>query len=439
MENQAVVEERSPTLRPIHYMGNKSRFLTHIEAAVNEVCEPGAAALDLFAGSGVVARRLAENRPVIASDIQAYSSVLAAALTKPAQFTALELQELFNNVNAMIRSMPGSVQQLIEYEEDAVASQKAESLAELLEAGSLIAGNPSDARLRELHDRAQRGTSQEPSLTLFRHYGGVYFSYKQALELDAIAQAVRNLPDDRRTTGLAALLGTASDVVPTVGSHFAQPLRPRDGSGRLKSGWVPRLIRARRQSVSRLFETWISRYVALKPTPHECRPLRGDFRDVLNSMSDQVGVVYVDPPYTRDHYSRFYHVLETLALGDDPGVSRSTSGSQNVASRGLYRVDRHQSPFSIRSQVGPAFTELFSQCKRLGVPLVLSYSPTGKGTVARPQPRLLTVPQLSDMAGDYFRTVSVQATDRIAHSKFNRQALNGEVDYDAEILILATP
>ena len=28
--------------------------------------------------------------------------------------------------------------------------------------------------------------------------------------------------------------------------------------------------------------------------------------------------VYADPPYTRDHYSRFYHVLETLALRDDP-------------------------------------------------------------------------------------------------------------------------
>ena len=34
-------------------------------------------------------------------------------------------------------------------------------------------------------------------------------------------------------------------------------------------------------------------------------------------------IVYADPPYTRDHYSRFYHVLETISLFDSPIVSKT--------------------------------------------------------------------------------------------------------------------
>ena len=41
-----------------------------------------------------------------------------------------------------------------------------------------------------------------------------------------------------------------------------------------------------------------------------------DFRQALQNLDDDVRVIYADPPYTRDHYSRFYHGLETLSLRD---------------------------------------------------------------------------------------------------------------------------
>jgi len=58
-----------------------------------------------------------------------------------------------------------------------------------------------------------------------------------------------------------------------------------------------------------------------------CRELRersvhveatvGDVFDVPNAAQD---LVYLDPPYTKRQYASYYHILETLALGDEPVV-----------------------------------------------------------------------------------------------------------------------
>lgn len=43
----------------------------------------------------------------------------------------------------------------------------------------------------------------------------------------------------------------------------------------------------------------------------------GDVFDVPNTVSD---LVYLDPPYTKRQYASYYHILETVALGDEPEV-----------------------------------------------------------------------------------------------------------------------
>jgi len=434
---EANPEESAAALRPVHYLGNKSRFLTRIETAVADVSTPDSLALDLFSGSGVVARKLAESRPVIAADVQCYSSILVSALTAPNP--PANLDPILSSVERRFDSLPSSVLDLMFFEETALRNQDAGTLANIVECGSIAAGiQPSAKAFSELKERARLDLFGHGELTLFRHYGGVYFSYRQALELDAIATAINSLPEVERNTALAALLGTASDAVSTVGSHFAQPLRPKDSKGQLKISFVRTLTKARQLSAQDLFSGWVNKYGLLKPSPYPCSAVMDDFRNVLSAVGESAGVIYADPPYTRDHYSRFYHVLETIALGDEPGVSITKVGSESVASRGLYRVARHQSPFSIRSQVVDAFSLLFAHCGEFGTPLVLSYSPSTLGTIARPQTRMMTVSQLLDLAKHYFRNVSILSTDHLAHSKFNRQELNAGVDYDAEILILGT-
>lgn len=43
----------------------------------------------------------------------------------------------------------------------------------------------------------------------------------------------------------------------------------------------------------------------------------GDVFDVPNTVGD---LVYLDPPYTKRQYASYYHILETVALGDEPEV-----------------------------------------------------------------------------------------------------------------------
>lgn len=43
----------------------------------------------------------------------------------------------------------------------------------------------------------------------------------------------------------------------------------------------------------------------------------GDVFDVQNAAED---LVYLDPPYTKRQYASYYHILETVALGDEPNV-----------------------------------------------------------------------------------------------------------------------
>lgn len=87
--------------------------------------------------------------------------------------------------------------------------------------------------------------------------------------------------------------------------------------------------------------------------------------------------VYADPPYCFVHYSRFYHALETLALYDYPEIQEQ--GGEVV--KGRYREVRHQSPFSIQSQVLGAFHAMFKGVAKSQSNLVLSYANTGMITL----------------------------------------------------------
>lgn len=55
----------------------------------------------------------------------------------------------------------------------------------------------------------------------------------------------------------------------------------------------------------------------LKATSVYVEAMVGDVFDVPNAAQD---LVYLDPPYTKRHYASYYHILETVALGDEPEV-----------------------------------------------------------------------------------------------------------------------
>lgn len=432
--------------RPIHYLGSKLRMLPSIVAAVDRA-DPGRGRVcDLFAGSGTVSAALSIKREVTAADIQEYSRVLCSALLKPISV----LDNPLNGANQEEdESLSYAAQPVVDYEDECIRdAQRGDlgPLADFLEHCSLVALQASPSftgsdRLRSALELTVArltdvGLAGAPESLTVRLFGGVYFSFRQAVQLDTLLTAIFSGPPAHRHVLLAAALSTASEVVNTIGKHFAQPIRPRNRRGRIKPWLLSRVTRDRAIDVFQAFDSWLHRYKAIKRDGHRHSIRVGDYRQVLDGLDDDVSVVYADPPYTRDHYSRYYHVLETLCRRDEPEVSRVRIGGREQTSRGVYRVDRHQSPFCIPSQAAEAFSELFERVAALRVPLVLSYSPYPEANGARP--RLLTLRELTSLARATFRFVEAEGLG-ITHSKLNASRLNYDPVANAEVLMVCRP
>jgi adenine-specific DNA-methyltransferase len=80
--------------------------------------------------------------------------------------------------------------------------------------------------------------------------------------------------------------------------------------------------------------------------------------------------VYLDPPYTRDEYSRYYHVLETIVLYESGPVS----GKGRLPQRGL--ANRFASTFNSRmpSIVENEIASIIRVCLTNGWSCLWSYS-----------------------------------------------------------------
>ncbi|HEX3434656.1 MAG TPA: hypothetical protein VHT25_11415, partial [Solirubrobacteraceae bacterium] len=71
---------------------------------------------------------------------------------------------------------------------------------------------------------------------------------------------------------------------------------------------------------------------------------------------------------------------------------------------------------------------------RLGVPLVLSYSPHGGDGASRP--RVLGLDGIAALAREHYSDVRAVKVEGIAHSKLNASQLNADIAPDAERLIV---
>ena len=428
--------------RPIHYLGSKLRVLTAIEQAIDYVDPSGGPVCDLFSGSATVSRYLSRRRRVMAVDIQEYARVLAEAVLNGDSTWSAEAIAVGLDSDHRRTALRQAVDPLIKLEKEVTLGAirgDIEPLCELLELGNLASLSSDELSVGSLlNDAVREAWARIDSLGLpgadtvcVRHFGGQYFSYAQAAELDAIADIAR---DSRSSILLATTLSTASHLVNSIGKQFAQPIRPRNKSGAPKRHVVKKIIAERGLSTRSVFMGYLRQYKALAVTRRDHVAVRADFREALAKPALKPSVVYADPPYTRDHYSRFYHSLETIALGDDPSITKSNLGGGNVQSRGGYRAGRHQSPFCIKSEAPTAFSALFAGVAALGVPLVLSYS--GYDPTMEARPRVMALDAVVSLAQQHFKEVRVDQLVSLEHMKLNTTSLNKAAKGTTEVLLL---
>lgn len=101
----------------------------------------------------------------------------------------------------------------------------------------------------------------------------------------------------------------------------------------------------------------------LKTTSVRVEATVGDVFDVPNNVQD---LVYLDPPYTKRQYASYYHILETVALGDEPVV-------EGVA--GLRPWKDRASDFCYKTRALKTLSHLVHSLKAQKV--LLSYSSEG--------------------------------------------------------------
>lgn len=446
---QTIIQNDTRAIRPIHYLGSKLRMLNTIKEAIDYVDPTQGLICDLFSGSGTVSNYLIQYRDVIAVDIQNYSSVLCEASVNRYDGN-INIDDIINRIKKSEKSkeLLCVFQPILNYEK--VCTEKAfedalEALYEIIEKGSLyIYLNDPFSDLSEGLEKAlsetkeqlsKKGLSSSEDTMITRYYGGLYFSFHQAVELDTIASFVFTHEGLLKTKMIAALLSATSEIVNTVGKQFAQPLKIRNGKGELKRSLKKKILQDRSIDTYSVFQKWLNYYFEIGTSHHTLSAICSDYRDALKRISDKdVKVVYADPPYTRYHYSRYYHVLETICLRDNPPITTTFPNGKGGISRAIYREGRHQSPFCIKSQAENAFQTMFESISGMSLPLVLSYSPFDASQAVTP--RLQTIDQLLEMAKRYYQHVEIRSPGTFTHSKLNSTDKNFESNHEAELLIV---
>lgn len=439
--------QRPSSFRTIHYLGSKLRLVDFIEGVINTVDSTSCGVCDLFSGSGSVTQRLSSQRRVIAVDIQEYSRVICSALLSPPPNRAKVDDYLASVVDsiASVEEVNYSFWgELVGLEQSLLSSDHRsdlDGLCSFLEECSIYNrlsnfSGSSDSRLGAIIDRVlgSIANTAKQSWLVTQYFGGVFFSFQQAVVLDTILVQIQFAPEEIKPILLASLISTASDLVNTVGKQFAQPISPRTSSGVPKSGLLSQVRRDRSKDATASYLSWVAKYLNVMPCRKPHMSLKMDYYEALCNLPDDVRIIYADPPYTRDHYSRFYHTLETIALNDYPAVTRSNIGRGERLSKGMYRQDRHQSPFCIKSQAPREFERMFQKVAKADRTLVLSYSPFNRSKGAHP--RVMTVDALILMAKRHFSHVEALSAGSFSHSKLNHTRLHLASETDAELVIL---
>ena len=181
-----------------------------------------------------------------------------------------------------------------------------------------------------------------------------YFSPTQALTLDFMLRYLpSNEPD--HSVCLAGTIAAASHCSASPG-HTAQPFQPTVRA-------FPYIIEAWSKNALAIAETALcdlcSRRAQVAGEAHG-----GDAVSVAATLKP-TDLVVVDPPYSAVHYSRFYHVLETVSRGQ----------ASEVAGAGRYPPIsvRPQSSFSRRSGSAAALSLLMEKLARTGSTIIFTF------------------------------------------------------------------
>lgn len=348
--------------------------------------------LDLFTGSATVAWHVAERygKEVIACDLQQYSAVLAAAVIERTEAITdfAWVDSWFGNARARLSGHP---------DWGAVNGHQARL---------------GDADIAKLADEA-RAFDFGDDYPIAKAYGGHYFSPWQSIWLDALRAS---LPSETefRNVGLAALIQAASRCAASPG-HTAQPFKPNETAGPFMiEAWqrdLPTIVAARIQEIA-------PRVAIVRGQAHCADAL------TIADIARPGDLAFLDPPYSGVHYSRFYHVLETVArgkVGEVLGIGRYPPMSE-----------RPSSAFSMKTTAKRAFDDILSKLAERGASVIITF-PASEASNG------LSGDDVKKLAAGHFRIEEEKVSSRFSTLGGDTKHRAARQDADELILTLSVP
>lgn len=322
------------------YMGSKRAMLGNgLGDALSRAVSDANRVFDLFTGSGAVAWHVAQrfDKEVIAGDLQLYSTVLAGAVIERTQ--AVESLKWADNWFGRAR--------------DVLASNTWWNALQAHQAKLATTGAAESAEEAQTFKLGEQ-------FPISSAYGGYYFSAWQSAWIDALRQT---LPSQKahRTLALAALIQAASRCAASPG-HTAQPFKPNETAG-------PYLLEAWRKDLP----TIVAERIKDIGPRHAMKKGKAHCLDAaeLAKSARRGDLAFLDPPYSGVHYSRFYHVLESVAQG--------VVGPVEGVGRYPHQDQRPSSDFSMSSRSRAAFDQLLATLAERKASVIITF-PAGQAS-----------------------------------------------------------
>lgn len=339
--NEPVIDKIPHLLK---YMGSKREILDFVKNSVDELNVNSPWFCDLFTGSGVVAGTFKGKYNIHANDIQTYSSVLAHTYLSNLKdsISSLRIFEIKKQVESLVNQFHST------YESLKFDYNSSQSLKEFL--------------IIEKTQRELMNKDFNIGFHLFtKFYSGTYWSFDQCIWIDSIRAVAEYSKGKSEYYAILSSLIYAMSYSSQSTGHYAQFRDAQKDSSMLD------IMVYRKKEIWPYFEKkFIELTTFLNGDIKDYKVTTLDYTDCLRIV-EKDSIIYADPPYQSVHYSRFYHVLETLVKYDYP----------KLLYKGRYRDDRHQSPFCKKTTVEEAFIRLFEGVRFKDSHLVLSYSDSG--------------------------------------------------------------
>ncbi|MDB2438669.1 DNA adenine methylase [Hellea sp.] len=291
------------------YIGNKTRLLEQLIPHISSEVSTGATVVDLMCGTASVAEALRVNKfKVIASDIMTFARHHATV-------------RLLLNASPDFKGMGGANYADLLQELNSIAPREGFFFREFSPDGAPLNG-----------ERSRQ-----------------YFSSANASKIDAISKTMNAWRDSKRITEIENSL-LRHDLV--LGANRVANIAGTYGHYRSK--W--------NKSAANDLELFPSTFITDPNINHTV--IQGAAEDVSSQI--QADLCYIDPPYMKRQYAANYHVIETIARGDEPlavGVS------------GLREWRDQYSNFCSKVKIRDSFRQIFTsmQCPKF----LISYSEDG--------------------------------------------------------------